>query len=108
MYPPHHSLQTCVKQNALEHASEFPLAVKAVEESFYVDDGLAGADNMWMMFSLVQPPSRTLIIAVFFSVRQKFLLFLSREKQLVINKFSSRVVAIVVDEAHCVSNTSGK
>ena len=36
----------CVKQNATEHVGEFLLAVKAVEESFYVDDGLAGADTI--------------------------------------------------------------
>ena len=33
-----------VKQNAVEHAQEFPLASSAVLESFYVDDGLVGAD----------------------------------------------------------------
>ena len=32
--------------DAMEHAGEFPLAVKAVEESFYVDDDLAGADTI--------------------------------------------------------------
>ncbi len=36
----------CVKQNALDHVLEFPLAAKAVEESFYVDDGLTGADSI--------------------------------------------------------------
>ena len=30
----------CVKQNASDLAHEFPLAVEAVEKSFYVDDGL--------------------------------------------------------------------
>ena len=35
-----------VKQNALEFAVEFPLAAKAVCESFYVDDGLVGADTI--------------------------------------------------------------
>ena len=35
----------CVKQNAQDHANAFPLAAKAVEESFYVDDGLTGADS---------------------------------------------------------------
>ena len=34
----------CVKQNALDFALAYPLAAKAVEDSFYVDDGLAGAD----------------------------------------------------------------
>lgn len=34
-----------LQQNAGDFAHEFPLAVKAVHESFYVDDGLAGADS---------------------------------------------------------------
>ena len=36
----------CMKQNAINLAHEFPLAAKAVEQSFYVDDGLTGADNV--------------------------------------------------------------
>ena len=36
----------CVKQNAVDHASTYPLAAKAVENSFYVDDGLTGADSV--------------------------------------------------------------
>ena len=35
-----------VKQNAADFALQFPLAVKVVTESFYVDDGLAGADSV--------------------------------------------------------------
>ena len=35
----------CVKQNAHNQAHRFPLAAKVVSESFYVDDGLAGADD---------------------------------------------------------------
>ena len=35
-----------VKQNALDFALEFPQAVSAVEKSFYVDDGLTGADSV--------------------------------------------------------------
>ena len=35
----------CVQQNALDFASEYPLAAKAVEDPFYVDDGLSGADS---------------------------------------------------------------
>ena len=35
----------CVKQNALDHAHQYPLAVRAVEESFYVDDALTRADS---------------------------------------------------------------
>ena len=42
----------CVKQNALNLASEFPLAAEAVERSFYVDDGLTGADNTQMAIKL--------------------------------------------------------
>ena len=36
----------CVRQNALDFASQFPRATRAVEESFYVDDGLTGADSI--------------------------------------------------------------
>ena len=35
-----------IQQNALDFAHEFPLAVKAVNESFYVDDCLTGADTV--------------------------------------------------------------
>ena len=35
-----------VKQNAVDFALQYPLAVKAVNESFYVDDGLTGADTI--------------------------------------------------------------
>ena len=33
-----------VKQNALDYAMEYPLAAKSMDDSFYVDDGLTGAD----------------------------------------------------------------
>ena len=36
----------CVRQNAINLAHEFPLAAKAVEQSFYIDDGLTGADDL--------------------------------------------------------------
>ena len=42
----------CVKQNASDLAHEFPLAVEAVEKSFYVDDGLTGADDIQMAIKL--------------------------------------------------------
>ena len=35
-----------VKQNALEPADRYPPAARAVEEEFYVDDGLTGADSI--------------------------------------------------------------
>ena len=35
-----------VRQNALNHINEFPLAAEAVLTSFYVDDGLTGADSI--------------------------------------------------------------
>ena len=35
-----------VKQNALDHAMEYPMAAKCVDTSFYVDDGLTGADSV--------------------------------------------------------------
>ena len=34
-----------VQQNAMELAHKYPLAAEAVLKSFYVDDGLTGADN---------------------------------------------------------------
>ena len=36
----------CVKQNAYNLAHKFPLAAEAVYKSFYVDDGLTGADDL--------------------------------------------------------------
>jgi hypothetical protein len=39
-----YAVNMAVKQNAADHAVEFPAAAKAVDESFYMDDGLAGAD----------------------------------------------------------------
>ncbi|XP_064405765.1 uncharacterized protein LOC135350852 [Halichondria panicea] len=35
-----------VKQNAIDHAMEYLLAAKSVDTSFYVDDGLTGADTV--------------------------------------------------------------
>lgn len=35
-----------VKQNAADFLLEYPLAARAVNESFYVDDGLTGADSI--------------------------------------------------------------
>ena len=35
-----------VKQNSIDLVHEFPLAAKMVEQSFYVDDGLMGADSI--------------------------------------------------------------
>ena len=35
-----------VKQNARDFALKYPLAFNAVNESFYVDDGLSGADSV--------------------------------------------------------------
>ena len=36
----------CIKQNALDFSLQYPQAVSAVENSFYVDDGLTGADSI--------------------------------------------------------------
>ena len=41
-----------VKQNAIDFAHEFPLAAEAVEQSFYVDDCLTGADDIKLAISL--------------------------------------------------------
>ena len=35
-----------VKQNAIDHVEKYPLAAAAVHSSFYVDDGLLGADSV--------------------------------------------------------------
>lgn len=35
-----------VRQNAIDHASEFPLAAATVHTSFYLDDGLVGANSL--------------------------------------------------------------
>ena len=43
-----------VKQNAADLALEYPLALKTVCESFYVDDGLTGADTVEGAISLQQ------------------------------------------------------
>lgn len=36
----------CVKQNAQDFTLEFPLAAKTVDDAFYVDDGVTGADSV--------------------------------------------------------------
>ena len=36
----------CLKQNAINFASKYPLATRVVDESFYVDDGLTEADSV--------------------------------------------------------------
>ena len=40
------AVNVALQQNADDFALEFPLAVKAVHESFYVDDGLTGSDSV--------------------------------------------------------------
>ena len=35
-----------IKQNAIDLALEFPSAAKVVDQSFYMDDGLMGADSV--------------------------------------------------------------
>ena len=35
-----------VRQNAIDLAHDYPLAAKVVEEMFYVDDCLTGADSL--------------------------------------------------------------
>ena len=42
----------CVKQNALDFKSDYPLAAQATDESFYVDDCLSGADDLQMAIKL--------------------------------------------------------
>ena len=35
-----------LRQNGVDHITEFPMAAKAVFNSFYVDDGLISADSV--------------------------------------------------------------
>ena len=35
-----------IKQNALELVDQYPLAARAVQEEFYIEDGLTGADSV--------------------------------------------------------------
>ena len=35
-----------IKQNTYDHSNKYPLAAKVVHESFYMDDGLTGADTI--------------------------------------------------------------
>ena len=41
-----------LRQNAVDHITEFPMAAKAVFNSFYVDDGLIGADSVEEVITL--------------------------------------------------------
>ena len=43
-----------VKQNAIDHAQEFPLAAEATQKCFYVDDCLTGADDPRSALTLQQ------------------------------------------------------
>ena len=36
----------CVKHNARSHSLQYPLAAEAVDNAFYVDDGVTGADSV--------------------------------------------------------------
>ena len=51
-----------LKQNALDFAVDYPQAAKVVEDSFYVDDGLTGADSIQDAIELrKQPPMISLV-----------------------------------------------
>ena len=41
-----------VWQNTDDLATEFPLAAKAIQDSFYVDDSLTGSDTVGKVISL--------------------------------------------------------
>ena len=43
-----------VKQNAIDHAYEYPLAAAVIEKSFYIDDYLSGADDRETAIKLQQ------------------------------------------------------
>ena len=46
-----------VKQNAIDYAMQYPLAAKKVNTSFYVDDGLTGANSIQEAIELQQTSS---------------------------------------------------
>ena len=41
-----------VKKNATQYVHKYPLAAESVEKSFYVDNGLTGADDMKTVVTL--------------------------------------------------------
>ena len=43
-----------IKQNAIDHAQEYPLAAEVVKKSFYVDDCLSGAASRDLALKLEQ------------------------------------------------------
>ena len=45
----------CIKQNAIDNASKFPLASNATEELFYVNDCLAEANSVEIATRTVEP-----------------------------------------------------
>ena len=49
-----------VKQNSLDHALVYPQAAAAVERSFYVDDGIIGADSIEEAIKLQRQFARAL------------------------------------------------
>ena len=49
-----------VKQNSLNLAMDYPLAAKAVEKSFYVDDCLSGTDTVHEAIELHQQLQKSL------------------------------------------------
>ena len=55
-----------VKQNAIEHAQEYPLATEVAQKCFYVDDCLTGADDPELMGQL--PAERVTPTSAFHSV----------------------------------------
>ena len=40
------AVNVTIKQNATDHVQEYSLAALAAHDSFYVDDGLTGADSL--------------------------------------------------------------
>ena len=62
----------CVKQNSLDYAADFPLAARAVDESFYVDDGLTGADSTEAAIRLHKELQSLFSRAGFFAAKVEF------------------------------------
>ena len=58
-----------VKQNSLYLAMDCPLAAKAVEKSFYVDDCLSGADTVYKAIELHQQLQKSCFLLRKWNVR---------------------------------------
>ena len=61
-----------MKQNAVDFGTEYPLAAKAVDESFYVDDCLSGANTIEEVIKLATTVTRSLLKSRFSAMQVAF------------------------------------